>query len=235
MSFFINDEIVLDVFGDFACFTRPEFKVERVSYECINPSAARGILNAIYSKPIEFYYQITKIEIMNPIKTINIKKNEFTEKINTKTLKPSYNVTEAKTTALTQRNNIYLKDVYYRIYAKIKPQVGFEQKTHQLYDQFEKRLKKGKCFYQPSLGLRECMCFFKEIDTEKQPLNLNLDLGIMLYDCFDITKNIILDTSKNGTNSFFPSFFSAKIQNGILDVPNFDDVKVFKMQEVINV
>lgn len=233
MSFFENDEIVVDVFGDFACFTRPEFKIERVSYDCINPSAARGILNAIYCKPIEFYYQIKKIELMNPIKRINIKKNEFTEKINVKTLKPCNNTTESKTTALTQRNNIYLKDVYYRIYAKMIPQNGFENKKHQLYDQFEKRVKRGKCFYQPSLGLRECMCFFREKDEDKVPIDINIDLGIMVYDVFDISKNIPLDTSKNEVNSFYPSFFSAKLEHGVLNVPDFNDVNVFKMKEVM--
>lgn len=229
MSFYENDEVVFDVWGDFACFTRPESKIERVSYDCMNPSAARGILNAIYSKPIEFYYQVTEIEVMNPIKRINIKKNEFTEKISYKKINPVNNKEN-----MTQRNNIYLKDVYYRIHAKIIPQVGFENKKHQLYAQFEKRLNKGKCFYNPSLGLRECMCFFSEINEDKKSLNFDLDLGIMLYDVFDISKNIPLNTDKkNQTDSFYPSYFSASIKNGILQVPKFYDDKVFKIKEVV--
>lgn len=227
MSFYENNEIVVDVWGDFACFTRPEFKIERVSYDCMNPSAARGILNAIYSKPLEFYYQVTRIEIMNPIKRINIKKNEYQEKVNSKTLKSLNNVD-----FITQRNNIYLKDVYYRIYAQIIPQKGFETKEQQLYDQFERRLKKGKCFYNPSLGLRECMCFFREVDETKTPLSIDLDLGIMLYDVFDISKNIPLNTNKNGINSFYPSYFSAMIRNGVLEIPYFNDSRVLKMEEV---
>ena len=77
------------------------------------------------------------------------------------------------------------------------------------------------------------MCFFREKDEEKVPIDVNIDLGIMVYDVFDISKNIPLDTSKNGVNSFYPSFFSAKLEHGILNVPDFNDVSVFKMKEVM--
>ena len=234
MSTTINNEmeIVIDVWGDFACFTRPESKIERVSYPCINPSAARGVLNAIYSKPIEFYYQINKIEIMNPIKTINIKKNEFKEKTNNK-LDPVYNINEKGAKGLTQRNNVYLKDVYYRIYATIIKQPNFLGSTKQLYEQFIRRVKKGKCFYNPSLGNRECFCYFSLPNYEKQPLNFNLDIGIMTYDIFDIRNNIPLDTrieSKNNNEIYNPSFFYAKIENGVLEVPKYESEKVFKIK-----
>ena len=228
MNFYKNNEIVLDVWGDFACFTNPLSKVERVSFDCITPSAARCILNAIYSKPIEFYYQITKIEIMNPIKKINIRKNEFKEKTNAKKLTPIYNITKKGEKGLTQRNNFYLKDVYYRIYAKIIKQPTFNGTLQQLYDQFEKRLLKGKCFYQPCLGTRECFCYFSEKNENKQPLNINMDLGIITYDVFDIRNNIPLDTSKN-INTFKPSYFKAKIINGVLEVPEYESDAVLKL------
>lgn len=230
MSFYENKEIVIDVWGDFACFTRPESKVERTSYPLPNPSAARGILNAIYSKPIEFYYQITKIEIINPIKTISIKKNEFKEKIDAKTLSPTYNINEKGNHGLTQRTTIYLKDVYYRIYAKIIKQKDFKGSLVQLYEQFEKRVKNGKCFYQPSLGLRECMCNFSMVDETKHPLDINLDLGIILYDVFDIRKNIPLDTSKKDCNIINRSCFYAKVEHGEMIVPDYESDKVFKLE-----
>lgn len=230
MGFYEDNQIQLDVWGDFALFTRPECKIERVSYDCMTPSAARGILCAIYSKPIEFYYEITKIEIINPIKTINIRKNEFKEKTNSKTLEPSYNVTQKGNKGLTQRNNIYLKNVYYRIYAKIVKQPTFDGSLKSLYSQFEKRASKGKCFYQPSLGTRECYCDFSLPNYDRQPLDINLDLGIMMYDVFDIRKNIPLDTSKKN-NTYYPTFFNAKIENGILIVPPFESDEVFKLKE----
>ena len=232
MEFYKNDELIIDVWGDFACFTRPEFKVERVSFDCITPSAARGILNAIYSKPIEFYYQITKIEIINPIKTITMKKNEFKEKTDAKKLEPMYNFTDGSAKGLTQRTTVYLRDVYYRIHAQIIKQPSFNGSLEQLYDQFERRVKKGKCFYQPCLGTRECLCYFSMPNYDKKPLNLDLDLNIMVYDIFDITKNTPIDTLINETSSFSPSFFAAKIENGVLEVPCFDDIKVLKVKEI---
>lgn len=233
MNFFEQNEIIIDVFGDFALFTRPESKVERVSYPCMTPSAARGILNAIYEKPIEFYYQITKIEIINPIKTINIKTNETKEKIDDK-LSPIYNELIKGEKGLTQRNNQFLQNVYYRIYAKIIKQPDFNGTLKQLYIQFQKRVERGKCFYQPFLGIRECECFFSMPDFFKQPINLNLDIGLMLYDVFDITKNIKLDTRKKTYNNPTKiSFFNAKIENGVLNIPEFSSDLVLKTKGVI--
>lgn len=222
-------EIVIDVWGDFACFTRPESKIERVSYPCINPSGARGILNAIYSKPIEFYYQINRIEIMNPIKTINIKKNEFKEKTNNK-LEPIYNINKKGNKGLTQRNNVYLKDVYYRIYATIIKQPTYSGTIKQLYEQFNRRVQKGKCFYNPSLGNRECFCYFSLPNEDKQPLDFDLDIGVMTYDIFDITKNIPLDTRVKNNDVYKPSFFYAQIKSGVLEVPNYNSKSVFKVK-----
>lgn len=234
MSFYENDELIIDVWGNFAMFTRPESKVERVSYDCITPSAARGILNAIYSKPIEFYYQITKIEIMKPIKFINIKKNEFKEKTNEKTLEPSYNINEKGDHGLTQRNNYYLKDVYYRIYAKIikRDDAPSSINLKSLYEQFERRVSNGKCFYQPSFGCRECLCHFSLPNESLKPIDLNLNLGIMLYDVFDITSNIPLNT-KNNTGKTSISVFNAVIKKGTLIVPEYNSMEVFKTNNIV--
>ena len=120
--------IVVDVWGDFAMFTQPTAKVERVSYPIPTPSALRGILNAIYMKPKEFYYQITGVDIMNPIKTFSMKKNETKEKVDAKKPKPIVQIAEKGNKGLTQRNNIYLKNVYYRIYADIVRRDDFKER-----------------------------------------------------------------------------------------------------------
>lgn len=231
MSFFNNNEVVVDVFGDFACFTRPETKTERVSYPCITPSGARGILSAIYAKPIEFYYQITKIEIMNPIKTISIKKNETKEKIDDK-FSYIYNITSKGEKGLTQRNTEYLKNVYYRIHAKIIKQPDCDVSLKALYEQFERRVSKGKCFSNVCLGTSECECFFKMPDENKIPCDINLDIGIMQYDIFDIRKNISINTDKkNYVNPTNPTFFKAKIEHGILNIPSYESSEILKIKE----
>lgn len=231
MNFFDKKEVVVDVFGDFACFTRPEAKVERVSYQCITPSGARGILSSIYAKPVEFYYQITKIEIMNPIKTICIKRNETKEKINDN-LDYIYNTTQKGEKGLTQRNTEYLKNVYYRIHAEIIKQPDCNVSLKALYEQFERRVSKGKCFSNVCLGVSECECFFKMPDYNKKPCDINLDIGIMQYDIFDIRKNIPLNTNKkNYINPTRPTFFKAKIEHGILNIPRYESQEVLKIQE----
>jgi len=108
------NEIKIEVWGDFACFSRPESKVERLTYPVITPSAARGILSAVYSKPVEFYWQIRQIEVLNPIRYITFKRNEV---INSKIgRKPSAMLVEDDR---TQRQTVALKDVRYRITAEI--------------------------------------------------------------------------------------------------------------------
>lgn len=246
-------QVVVDVFGDYALFTRPEHNVERTSYEVITPSAARGILCSIYMKPSEFFYEITKIEIMKPIKYTNIKRNEVKEKINKK-LEPIY---VDKTTengkrddmhGRTQRNSYMLKNVYYRIYANIVRRVDCpaDKTMGAIYQQFVRRVKKGKCFHQPYLGTKECICYFKVPDFNLKPLEtLTLKVGNMLYDVFDITNNIPLDTSKqrikkaasnesysDPDNILNVSFFDAEVVNGVLIVPPFFSRKIRRVRDV---
>lgn len=220
-------EIVIDVWGDFAMFTRPESKVERTTYYVPTPSACRGILNAIYSKPIEFYYEITKIEIMNPIRTMSVQKNEIKSIANSKKIyDEDYFIDTSK--VRTQRISTYLRDVYYRIHASIIKREDAPPKINiqSLKSQFERRVNSGKCFFQPCFGTKECMCFFSPVDVNKKPLNINQNLGIMLYDVFDITNNIPLDTSKKDQNIIKVSFFNAEVKHGVIDVPNWGSEKI---------
>ena len=229
-------EVCIDVFGNFACFTRPECKIERYSYPCMTPSAARNILNNIYFKPSEFYYEILSIEIMKPIKYLNIKRNEVKDKLKTE-IKESYDFSFDATfaghgnTGRTQRNTYYLKDVYYRIKALLHKRKDFTRENIEaLKNQFVKRVKKGKCFNQPFFGLRECVCYFSEPDEDiKVDISVNEYIGTMLYDMFNIDNNIKLDTSKdkklnNVSQVINIHYFEGIIKNGILLIPRWQEV-----------
>lgn len=223
--------IVIDVWGELACFTRPECKVERVSYPCITPSAARNLLCSIYMKPIEFYYEIEKIEIINDIKYVNVMKNELKEKISYD-MSPIYTKHPAREKGRTQRNTYYLKNVYYRIYAKIVKRNDWHGSIVSVYEQFNRRVKKGQCFRQPYLGLRECVCHFSEPDYTKQPNpQINEDIGNMLYDVFNITNNTKLETGKKGNNITNISFFDAHIINGVLNVPEYGSKDIRRVKD----
>lgn len=211
------NEVTVEVWGDFACFTRPESKVERLTYPVITPSAARGILSAIYSKPVEFYWQIKKIEVLKPIKYISFQRNEV---INSKVgnqYKPTI-VEENR----TQRQSVVLKDVRYRITAEIVKRDEFKGTEEQLYNQAIRRIKGGKCFFQPSLGTREFVCYFDE-PTDAKPISEDLDLGLMLYDVFDLHKFKVTKKAEP-----YVTLFKAYMKNGVIEVPDFDSELVLK-------
>lgn len=211
------NEVKLEVWGDFACFSRPESKVERMTYPVMTPSAARGILSSIYSKPPEFYWQVKRIEVLKPIRYLSFKRNEV---INSKIgKKPKPMLVEDDR---TQRQTVVLKDVRYRITAEIKPQERFNGTVNQLYEQAWRRIKNGKCFFQPSLGMREFVCYFSE-PTDAQPIPDTLNLGIMLYDVFDLHKYEVTAKAEP-----FVTVFEAKLENGVLNVPDFDSELVLK-------
>lgn len=227
-----NVRISVDVWGDFACFTQSDSKVERVTYKIPTPSACRGILEAIYAKPIEFMYQITGIDVLKPIKTINIKKNEVTRKASPgKNGKPIGSIVVEDNR--TQRNTVYLKDVYYRIYADmlIRPGADARINIEKLAKEFNNRVAKGKCFYQPYLGNRECMCFFAIVDEKKKPIPESRDMGIMLYDVFDPNSIEPLDTNK-GTGSIYVTYYHPYMINGHINVPAYNSPEVYGAKEV---
>lgn len=214
-------QVQVDIYGDFACFTNPSFKLDRTTYDIPTPSAIRGVLNAIYSKPLEFYYEVVKIEVMNDIKHIDIKKNELKNgKIpNSITKMQSINREED----ITQKSNRYLKDVYYRITANIIKQPKWDGSIDALVAQFDRRVKTGKCFYQPFLGTKECVCYFEPVNENIRPISLTKNFGIMLYDIFDIRKNIPL-CDKNQKDVLHFTFYEAKMENGIINVPIYEKI-----------
>jgi CRISPR-associated protein Cas5d len=230
----------LEVWGDFACFSRPELKVERFSYPVITPSAARGIFDAIYAKPAEFRWAVRAIEVLSPPAYIALRRNEVKEKVNVNAVlnwmdgkgepEPIWadgdrDFTGTDEKGRTQRQTMALRDVHYRLQAEILPWPGHEGKQTSLEAQFRRRAEKGKCFYQPALGCREMIAFFKlaEPKNEQRPIALDQDLGLMLYDVFDL--------SRPGTAHDLPavSLFRAEMRGGVVLVPDYASSEVLKV------
>ena len=195
---YTDKEYCLEVWGDYACFTRPELKVERVSYDVITPSAACAIFEAILFKKYAMRWQVTKIEVLNPIKWTSVRRNEVGA---TASIKSSGIYIEDKR---QQKNSLLLKDVKYRIWAKLvfipvsdrpkeafaKHKPGADENPMKYYQMFERRAEQGQCFTQPYLGTREFSASFRLFNPDKEELcpalsaeqGGNRDLGIMLYD-----------------------------------------------------
>jgi len=234
----------LEVWGEFACFSRPELKVERFSYPVITPSAARAIYDAIYCKPSEFRWQVTRIEICGPPRYVALRRNEVKDKAPVKTIgdwmsgkrEPEPLWADGDRDLLgndmkgrTQRQTMALKDVRYRLHAHVSPWPGFEDRLQAFEAQFRRRAAKGKCIYQPYFGCREFPAYFELVEPDAPPAQtvaLDADLGLMLYDVFDL--------SRPGTNQSKPSIslFRAKVENGVLVVPEYGSPEVIKSLEV---
>lgn len=211
-------EFGLDVSGDFACFTRPEMKAERVSYDVITPSSARAIFEAILWKPA-IKWTITRIEVINPVKFMNIKRNELdyimpysTIKTASKKGEGDLGISITKDGVRMPRFSIILKDVRYRIYARfaLTEEAGERDTIDKFQKMFLRRSSKGQCFYQPYLGCREFSCDFTPVsDTRDQPVAISQDLGWMLLDM-------------DFTNKFEPKpmFYRAHMEKGVIQVPD---------------
>ncbi len=237
----------LEVWGDYACFTRPEMKVERVSYDVITPSSARAIFEAIFWKPA-IRWHIREIEVLTPINWISVRRNEVGA-LASKRAKEIFIESNRQ-----QRASLFLRDVHYRIHAWLeyipvrKRKKSYCQVPVQLWDEgekeqigetltawqngrdenpgkylamFERRARKGQCFTQPYLGCREFSAFFRLVDHPDQekarPVQDSRDLGFMLYD---------LDFSdpENPT----PAFYRPKLVNGRIAVPDWESEEVRK-------
>lgn len=228
---------VMEVFGDFACFARPEMKVERFSYPCPSPSAARGIFDAIYLKPPEFRWQVTRVELLSMPTYIALRRNEVAHVASESNIKKWIRGT-AEPEALfaddsdtrQQRQTMAVRNPHYRLHAQIVPWPGFESQRTAFDEQFRRRASQGKCFLQPCFGCREFPAYFNLIEDperaacEKPPVKFNQDLGFMLYDVFDL--------SRPGTSNSPPSVsvFHAVIKDGVLDIPDYADGAVRKPQ-----
>ena len=230
----------LEVSGDYACFTRPEMKVERVSYDVITPSAARAVFDAILWKPA-IYWQVKKIELLAPIKWISVRRNEVGKVASPRTM--GIFIEEDR----QQRAGLFLRDVKYRLHAEfvfippekrcsvfnpvpdwlIVDEEAIELKKHDVRKDeteakyaaiFKRRASKGQYFHHPYLGCREFAADFRLVNPDAEsiaPIAETRDLGWMLYD---------LDYSD--PKDIKPMFFRAMIDNGVIFVPPRDSEEV---------
>lgn len=206
-------EVTIEVWGDFACFSPPYGKVERLTYPVPTPSAARGILSSIYAKPKEFHYEVRRIEVLNPIRYISFKRNE----VKVKVLDTPISTEDER----TQRQTVALQDVRYRITAQIIPHEGFSAAS--LYEQAMRRIRGGKCFHQPCLGLREFVAYFEESDGTREPIADSMDLGWMVYDVFDLHDHSVSKKAKPKL-----SLFHAVMNHGVIEVPPYDSPEIMR-------
>ncbi len=229
--------IHLRTWGDLACFTRPEMKVERVSYPVITPSAARGLLEAILYKP-QFRWRIRRIAVKRPIQFLAFRRNEVKSRLSTRNPVPLLADEDR-----TQRNTLALRDVEYVIEASmhLTPLAGLprrrpeddedhgEDSPVKYLAMFQRRAEKGQCFAQPCFGCREFPAHFELSDESAMrvapEINRNTDLGLMLYDVFHLD---VLKTQAPGkVEKPRPrvTFFPASLRDGIVNVPDWSEVK----------
>lgn len=211
--------VKLRVWGDYACYSRPEFKVERGSYDVITPSAARGILEAIYWKP-EIRWIIERIRVLRPIRFTNIRRNEVASKISVVNVKRAMNSGRGNLGIFIeedrqQRAALVLRDVEYVIEARFELIDPNDPNTGKHKEIFMRRAKVGQCFHRPYLGCREFPASFELIDgaLPVSELSGETDLGWMLHDI----------DFKNGMK---PRFFRARMVDGVIEVPPFESVEV---------
>jgi len=211
------------VWGQFACYTRPENKVERVSYEVPTPSAARGTLESIFWKP-QFDWVIRRIKVLKEINHFSITRNEVKTKASYPTLKrwasednpDNHYLVEDKR---TQRHSLILKNVAYIIQADQVLRPGVDPENLAKYRAaFRRRVNKGQCFRRPFLGCREFSAFFGPPSEEDQALPINKDLGFTLFDLIfddEVTRKGELKTKGPAV----ALFFQAELRQGVLEVP----------------
>ncbi|MFE8070767.1 type I-C CRISPR-associated protein Cas5c [Marinobacteraceae bacterium S3BR75-40.1] len=218
--------IKLLVWGERACFTRPEMKVERVSYDVITPSAARGILEAIHWKPA-IRWVIDRIRVLKPIRFESIRRNEVGSKISARSVSKAMNAKSTEGLAnyvdrdRQQRAATVLRNVAYVIEAhfELTDKAGVDDTEGKHLDIFNRRARKGQYFHAPCLGVREFPAYFQllehdEADRESDPsLHGDIDLGWMLHDI-------------DFENDYTPHFFRARMTDGVVEVPPFQGQEV---------
>ncbi len=229
----------LEIWGDYACFTRPEMKVERVSYDVITPSAARAIFEAILWKPA-IGWQITKVEVLNPIKWVSIRRNEVGKEVYAPTAgqmagEPGAPMGINIENERQQRAGLLLKDVRYRLHGYfdfIPPgerqtnraaspefwsgeeervaSAGEDEKPAKYAAMFERRAQKGQCFHRPYLGCREFACYFKLVNSEDEPVAPIEETRDLGFMLYD------MDYARNLEDPP-PLFFRALLEKGVVN------------------
>lgn len=212
----MNTPFCLEVRGDYACFTRPEMKVERVSYDFITPSAARAVFEAILWKP-EIRWVVERIEVLQPVRWISVRRNEVGAVASTRNVQSAMqagsgllglNIEDER----QQRAGLFLRDVAYRLHARFEPVKGEALTNPAKYaEMFRRRASKGQCVNQPYLGCREFDARFRLVESlvgEPEPsASLDGDFGWMLHD---------MDFSRPTDPR--PTFFRARVVSGVIDL-----------------
>ncbi len=205
----------LKVTGNFACFTRPEMNVERVSYDVITPSSARGILEAILWKPA-ISWKVFRIDILKPILWFSVRRNEVASVMSTNNAIKAMKTGKGRLGSYIdmgkereQRSSLILRDVSYVIHAyfELTQNVGHDDNIKKFEQMFLRRASRGQCFHRPYLGCREFPADFDLIPKNEEgpaPISESRELGWMLFD---------MDYSKKPP---LPLFFKAKIENGTM-------------------
>lgn len=213
----------LEVSGPFACFTRPEMKVERVSYDVMTPSAARAVFESILWKP-EIRWRVQRIEVLKPLRWVNLRRNEVSAVVSSRNVQQAMQ-TGSGTLALyiederQQRAGYFLRDVAYRLHADLSLVPGKANAPLIKYtEMFARRASKGQCVNQPYLGCREFSADFKLVPADAPPESLaapipdTRELGWMLHD---------MDYTHAADPQ--PRFFRAHMTAGVMDVPPFEE------------
>ena len=217
----MSSRFCLEVAGPFACFTRPEMKVERVSYDVITPSAARAVFESILWKPA-VRWRVRRIEVLRPIRFINLRRNEVKSKIQTPTVQQAMsagsgalgiNVEDDR----VQRAGYFLRDVAYRLHADLSLAPHCTEPLAKYTEMFARRASKGQCVNQPYLGCREFAADFRLVTADSPPaapIPDTRELGWMLHD---------LDFTHPADPQ--PRFFNARMEQGVIEVPPFEEAR----------
>jgi CRISPR-associated protein Cas5d len=211
----------LEVSGPFACFTRPEMKVERVSYDVMTPSSARSIFEAILWKPA-IRWRVHRIEVLTPIRWINLRRNEVSAVMSTRNVQQAMTAGSGQLALYIederqQRAGYFLRDVAYRIHAVLSLAPGCVEPLMKYTEMFARRATKGQCVNQPYLGCREFAAAFSLVMPDApalMPIGDTRELGWMLHD---------LDFTRPSDPQ--PRFFNAKMMAGVIEVPPFEEAR----------
>lgn len=202
--------LTVKVWGPMACFTRPEMKVERVSYPVPTASAARGVLEAIFWRP-QFAWQVQEVWVLRPIRYISLLRNEVKSKASVRSTKRwaeeggYFDIGEER----TQRHTLALRDVAYIIRGRVQVAEDCDDPPAKFRDQFRRRVQRGQCFTRPYLGCREFAAAFGPVQGDEEPIAASRDLGRMLLD---------LDYEGDSGRGE-PVFFQAKLVDGVVRYP----------------
>lgn len=211
----------LEVSGPLACFTRPEMKVERVSYEVMTPSAARAVFESILWKP-EIRWRVRCIEVLRPIRWMNLRRNEVSAVVSTRNVQQAMAAGSGSLALYVederqQRASLLLRDVAYRIHAELSLAPQARDPLAKYAEMFARRARKGQCVNQPFLGCREFAAHFQLVEPQEAlspPLDETRALGWMLHD-LDFTQ----------PHDPQPRFFDARMEAGRIQVPDFSETR----------